>query len=182
MLSKCATSVYISSQTDPNYHLSKADPIFLLLPNGASIADRQFYPVLKLELITNYFNIVEDSSKAKYILLFQTDEKTSQINSTISIPSTSITSGYVGNNYYSATTTTTQSVPYNYNYTVKKIYLTLYAMSDIKNKKYFSLWEGYVGAGAKDYASYSRAVIKKLLDYYGTNYKAHTRIDRNYGK
>ena len=181
-LGGCATTAYISSLTDPHYAPVKTDPIYILLTNEASISDRQFYSLLKSEMVDNGFNIVDDISKSKYILLFQTGSKTSKINSTLFLPSRSTTSGYVGNTYYSGTTTSTQAIPYNYNYTVKKIYLDLYATVDVKNKKYMTVWEGYIGAGGKKYKSYSRAIIKKLLDVFGANYEEHTPININYGK
>ena len=114
--------------------------------------------------------------------MFQTDSKTSQINSTLFLPSTSTTSGYIGNTYYSGSTKSTSAVPYSYNYTVKKIYLDLYAVEDVKNEKYITVWEGYIGAGQKEYQTYSRAIIKSLLDKFGTNYEAHTPIDIYYAK
>ena len=179
----CATrTAYISSLTDPRYSPVKTDPIHILLTDKASISDRQFYSFLKKEMITNGFNIVENRTMAKYLLLFETGSKTSKMNSTLFLPSTSNTSGYVGNTYYSGSTTSTQAIPYSYNYTVEKIYLDLYAVKDVKNKKYMTVWEGYIGAGAKEYVSYSRAILKNLFDVFGTNYEAHTPIDTKYGK
>jgi hypothetical protein len=138
--------------------------------------------LLKDEMNRNGFNIVEEENKAKYLLLFQTDSKTSQINSTLFIPSTSRSYGYIGNKYYSGSTTSTQAIPYSYNYTVKKIYLELYLVEDVKNKKIMTVWEGYIGAGIDEYESFSRAILKSLLDVFGTNYKAHTPIDTEYKK
>ena len=177
-LGGCTTTAYISSLTDPNYSVVKTDPIYIMLKSEASIPDRQFYSFLKSKMVANGFNIVEFVSESKYILLFQRGSKTSQINSTLSLPSTSTTSGYVGNTYYSGKTTSTQEVPYSYNYTVKKIYLNLYAAVDVEKGKYFTVWEGYIGAGANEYKSYSGAILKELLDVFGTNYEAHTPINR----
>ncbi|HPB01148.1 MAG TPA: hypothetical protein PLS75_09630 [Candidatus Marinimicrobia bacterium] len=181
-LTGCMTTAYISSLTDTRYAPVKTDPIFILIADNASITDRQFYTFLKNEMILNGFNIVDEAPIARYFLLFQTDSKTSQINSTLFLPSTSTTSGYIGNTYYSGSTKSTSAVPYSYNYTVKKIYLDLYAVEDVKNEKYITVWEGYIGAGQKEYQTYSRAIIKSLLDKFGTNYEAHTPIDIYYAK
>lgn len=178
----CTTTVYISSLTDPRYAPVKTDSIHILLRDEASIADRQFYSLLKDEMIRNGFNIVEVVNKAKYLLLFQTESETSRINSTLYLPLASTSSGYIGNKFYSGSTTSIQAIPYNYNYTVKKIYLELYMVKDVKNKKYMTVWEGYIGAGRDQYESFSRAILKSLLDVFGTNYKAHTPINKKYDK
>jgi hypothetical protein len=178
--SGCATTVYISSLTDTAYSPVKTDPIYIVFPKDARIADRQFYALLKREMISNEFNIVEDKIEAKYYLLFRTDSKTSQIDSTFFIPSTSTTSGYVGGKYYSGTTRFSQAVPYSYDYTVEKIYLDLYAKEDVQKEKYMTVWEGYIGAGKDEYKAYTRAILKSLLDVFGTNYEAYTPIDKKY--
>ena len=183
ILGGCAArTAYISSLTDPRYTPVKTDPIYILLTDDASISDRQFSSFLKSEMVNNGFNIVADISNSKYILLFQTGSKTSQINSTLFLPSTSSTSGYVGNTYYSGQTTSTKAIPYSYNYTVQKIYLDLFATEDVRNKKYMTVWEGYIGAGANEYKTYSRAILKSLFDVFGINYQAHTPINKNYAK
>ena len=183
LLAGCSTrTAYISSLTDPRYNPVKTDPIFILLTDDARITDRQFYSLLRDEMIQNGFNIVDDGYEAKYLLLFQTGSKTSQINSTLFLPSTSWSSGYVGNTYYSGATTSTQAIPYSYDYTVEKIHLDLYAVEDIKNEKYMTVWEGYIGAGTEEYESFLRAILKSLFDVFGTNYEAHTPIDTKYGR
>jgi hypothetical protein len=177
LIGGCTKTVYISSLVDTSYAPKKTDTIYILVKNDAKISDRQFYSFLKSEMVSCGFKIVEDISASKYILLFERGSKTSVMNSTLFLPSTSSTSGYVGNTYYSGQTTSTQAIPYSYNYTVEKIYLDLYATADVKNKKYITVWEGYIGAGAAEYKYYSRAILKSLLNVFGTNYKAHTPIN-----
>jgi hypothetical protein len=179
----CATpTAYISSLTDPRYTPLKTDPIHVAFTDDPSIKDRQFYPFLKNEMISNGFNIVEDVTKAKYYLLFKTDSNTSQINSTLFLPSTSTSYGYVGGTPYSETTSSTIAVPYSQNYTVEKIYLHLFSVEDAKAGINMTIWEGYIGAGEKEYKAYTQAILKSLFDVFGTNYEAHTPIDTNYGK
>ncbi|MDP6923562.1 MAG: hypothetical protein QGI94_02105 [Candidatus Scalindua sp.] len=183
LISACASkTVYISSQTDPRYSLNKLDAIFILFSDKASIADRQFYSFLKQEMVDNGFNIVEDLLSSSYILSFQTGSKTSKMNSTLFMPTTTSSSGYVGSTYYSDTSTTTAAIPYSYNYTVKKIYLDLYSTQDVTNKKYMTVWEGCIGAGSEEYTAYPNAILKSLLNVFGTNYKATTSIDTRYKK
>ena len=178
--SRYRPSAYISSLTDLQYAPVKTDPIIILKGKNTSISNRQFYSLLKSEMMNNGFDIVEDISKSKYVLLFEKSTNTSEINSTQYLPSTSYTSGSAGGTYYSGQTTYTQAIPYSYDYTVEKIYLNLYASADLQNKKQLTVWEGYVGVSAKEYKSYSRAIIKSLLDVFGTNYEAHTPINKYY--
>jgi len=162
----CASKIaYISSQTDRNYALVKTDPIFFILEEKASMAERQMYPLLKEEMIANGFNIVEDALNAKWALFFDIGSKTSRHNSTRQVATTSYSSGKVGDTYYSGTTKSTQAIPYSYNYTVKKIYMFLYAWKEIGTHKMITAWEGYIGAGEKEYKSYLRAIFKSLLTH-----------------
>ena len=171
IFSGCSTpTVYISSLTDPNYTPLKTDPIYLGSTDDPSMKDRQFYPFLKNEMISNGFNIVEELAVAKYYIVFTTDSDTSEIKSE-----------YAETTYYGSTSTTI-IVPYRYDYTVEKIYLFLYAVEDAKNGKHMTVWEGYAGAGEEEYLAYTRAILKSLFDVFGTNYKAHTPIDTNFGK
>lgn len=176
-LSACATSsAYISSLTDPAYNPSKTDPIFLLIPDSASIEDRQFSAFLLSEMRAAGFTMSQTLLDSRYVLLFQSGQNTSQINSTLFLPQTQTTSGYVGNTYYSGTTTSTTAIPYTSNYTVHKIWLKLYSTSDVLDEKYRTAWEGYIGAEASEFQKQSREILRLLLDVFGTNYQAHTPI------
>lgn len=182
LISSCAANTaYISSLTDPAYRPSKYDPIFLLIPDSSSIEERQFAAFLHNEMRIAGFTMVNHISESKYILLCQTGQKTSQLNSTLYLPQTQRSSGYIGNTYYSGQTTSTTAVPYTSNYTVQKIYLELYSTAEVMDKKYKTAWEGYIGVEASEYQRRSRDIIRLLLDVFGTNYKAHTPI-RSVGK
>ncbi|MCI0560536.1 MAG: hypothetical protein MN733_18775 [Nitrososphaera sp.] len=176
-LAACATqTAYISSLTDPDYSPTKSDPVFLLVPDSAAIEDRQFAAFLRGEMQAAGFTVTDNAAQSRYILLFQTGQKTSQINSTLFLPQTQTTSGYVGNTYYSGQTTSTAAIPISSNYTVQNIWLELYATSDVAAQKYKTVWEGYIGAGTDEFQTYSKEILRLLLDVYGTNYQAHTPI------
>jgi hypothetical protein len=117
---------------------------------------------------------VDQIDESRYMMLFQTGEKSSQINSTLFLPNTQTTSGYVGNTYYSGQTRSTSAVPYSYNYTVQKISFDLYLTSDAMTKKYVTAWEGYIGVETSEFKQYSREILRLLLNVFGTNYEAHT--------
>ena len=173
----CATSTaYISSLTDPGYQPKKSDPIFIFVPDTTPIKDRQFASFIESEMEDAGFNLVQNISDSRYILLFNTGTKTSEINSTLFLPQTQTTSGYVGNTYYSGQTTSTAAIPVSSNYTVQKIWFQLYSTTDVASKKYKTVWEGYIGSGIDEYRRKPREILRLLLDVFGTNYQEHTRI------
>lgn len=176
-LTACATkTAYISSVTDPAYSPRKSDPIYLLIPDGTSIEDRQFSAFVLNEMRAAGFTMVPSLIKSRYVLLLRSDEKTSQINSTLFMPQTSSTSGYIGNTYFTGRTTSTIAVPYTRSYTVHKTWLQLYSTSDLIKKKYQTAWEGYIGADASDFKEQSAEILHLLLDVFGKNYEAHAKI------
>lgn len=192
----CATrtvgTAYISSQTDPNYSPVKTDPIYILLGDEASMSDRQFYPFLKTEMVTNGFNIVDDASAAKYLLLLKTASERPKIEKVMIVPQQTPANPY--SHTHTGDKNMVQRSPFNDAFLasmqsyhqkkqleeaqekIEKIYLMLYATEDIRNEKFMTVWEGYIGAGEKGYKSHSRAVLKSLFDVFGTNYEAHAPI------
>ena len=173
----CATpTAYISSITDPAYSPSKSDPVLLIVPDSTSIKDRQFALFLRGEMEAAGFNVTDNFGQSRYVLLFQTGQKTSQINSTLFLPQTQTTSGYVGNTYYTGQTTSTTAIPISTSYTAQKIWLDLYATSDVAMDKYMTVWEGFIGVSMEEYEKHSKEILRLLLDVYGTNYEEHTPI------
>ncbi len=178
----CAPSIYISSELDPSYKISKTDKIAIFLKKDSSIGERKFLALLRNELQKAGFNIV-DRDQSEYVLVFALDQNTSKIQRSRPVSTTSETKGTVGGIggvSYKEKTTSTKYVPYSYDYTVKKLYLHLFAEEDISNHKLITIWEGYLGAGEATYAKYTNACVRKLLEYFGTDYKAHTQISTNY--
>lgn len=173
----CSTpTAYISSLTDPNYKPTKSEPTFILVPDGATLEERRFASFLRKEMQAAGFMITDDWSKSRYIMMFQTGQKTSQINTTAYFPQTQTTSGYVNETHFSQDTTSTVAVPVSRDYTVKTVFLKLYATSDVVNKKFKTIWEGYIGAGKNDYNQYTKELLHLLFDVYGTDYQQHTPI------
>jgi len=125
LLISCAPTIYISSQTDPNYNITRNDEIFIIPEENSSISERKFYVLLKNELLKSGFKVVDDY-KAKYFLTFSLDQKTSTVNTSLPITTTSETKGEVGRIPYTEKTTSTNYIPYSYDYTVKK-FISIYS-------------------------------------------------------
>ena len=177
-LSGCATA-YISSETDPRYNISPTIKVGILTPDSATIEERKVAGVFEEETRKSGFNIV-GLQQADYVLMISTDAKSSKISGSLPIPQTTSVSGNVGTTPYSGTASYTTWVPYTQNYRVKTLYATLYAVADIQNEKFMSVWEGYIGAEDKDFDRYTRSLIHELLKHFGGNYQKHTPINYSY--
>lgn len=179
MFSGCVVrpSAYISSQTDPEYFLSKTEKIYVLSSDKDSISHRQFDAMLKDEMKVNGFNVVDSAAEAKYILFSDLEETTSSGTAYMYLPNTSRTTGYVGNTRFSGSTTTNEAVPYHYTNTTQKIYLDLHLQDDLLKHNPKAIWEGYIGVDKKDYKNNARAFVRELLKVFGTNYEADTQVN-----
>lgn len=169
-------TVYLNSMTDPAYQVSRADTIFLFVPNDAPMEDRQFAGALRAEMVAAGFHLTDTPRDARYVLMLRTGERSSTINSTMLLPTTQTTTGQVGGTNYSANTNTLTAVPITRRINTKGFALELYAMADVMQNTIRTVWEGRVGADAGDYAQYQRQIIRMLLDVVGTNYQGHTPI------
>lgn len=176
LLGGCASTAYISSLADTQYAPKKSDAIFLLNLDSESIKQRQFATFLRSEMFKHGFNITSDIHHADYALIAYADETTSQISSSVVLPQTQYTSGYIGGTYYSGTTTSNQVIPYTENYTVKKIWLHLYSIEDMRNGIEKTIWEGYIGADINEYNKKPSEHLSALFEAFGTNYEKHKTI------
>ena len=95
------------------------------------------------------------------------------------MPSNSYSSGSVGGMYYYGSTSSTTYIPYNYNYTVKKVHLDLIVANKLKEKKIVTAWEGYIGAGKDIYDKNVKDCTYTLLLYFGRNFEGHVNIVRD---
>jgi len=172
----CSPSVYIHTQKDSEYKFTRWDKVFIYLPDPPTLTEKNFFSILKQELELFGFKIVDDAQIADKILFFSLDEKASDISSFYSLPTTTTTSGKIGNIKYKETTTGTTTVPYTYSYTVKKVYLDFYDVQYAKDGNFTPVWEGYIGAGIQDYEKNVDLCIRKLISYYGQNFGDHVRI------
>lgn len=172
----CGPSIYVHSQIDPEYSFAYSDKVFIYLPDNPTLTEKNFYHLLKHEMNSIGFQIIEDAPLADKILFFSLDEKTSDISSFYSLPTTTTTTGKAGKTKYTETTSGTTTIPYTYSYTVKKVYLDLYDVEAAKQGNFTPIWEGYIGAGRDNYEKYTNLCVRKLLEYYGRNFGDHVKI------
>lgn len=176
-LNGCAPSIYIHSQIDPGYDFSSGGGIFAVLSDYATLTDKNFYTLLVSELRRQGLNVVNDVVNAELILTFFLGEKTSTIDTWLTLPASVRTTGDIGGIRYQETTVGTKTIPYSYDFTVQGIYLSLYDIKSIRKGIFIPVWEGFIGAEKKDYDKYPELCVRKLLEYYGSNFRGHPRID-----
>jgi len=167
--------VYISSMTDNDYRISKDSRIAVFCNEEAGIEERNFHKLLVSELQRNGFNVT-DPCNSEFVLLFTLDEKTRRIDTILPMTNRSHTYGSVGGYPYHGTTRSTTYVPYSYNYTVKKVYMWIHAVADLRKGKKITVWEGYIGADKEDFRNYPRECVSTLLKFFGENYQAHIAL------
>ncbi len=177
----CAPSIYIDSASDLTHSFARSDNILVFLPEKSSIEERNFHYLLSRALEDNGFRIVYEITYADKILVFSLDEKTSEIKSALPYSSTTTTKGRVTTpsdlwgTGYEEKTTSTQYIPFSYNYTVSQIYMYMFEVQESVVGEV--IWEGYIGAGEKDFTKFPSECVEALFKYYGMNFKGHKKIN-----
>jgi Sel1 repeat len=173
LLSSCAPqTAYLSGKVDPSFIFDKAQPIYLGLRNLPTIEDKQFHHLVLNEMKLQGFTVVDSLRDASLALYFGLDDEATQIETSFSFPSSSTTSGTIGNQTFHATTQGTQIVPSSIPYTVKRIHLFLFKI-DKKEKKGDLVWEGYLGAGAENFSSNALTATRQILNVVGRNFEGN---------
>ena len=173
----CAPSIYIHSQIDQEYNFSSGGGIFVILPDYATLTDKNFHTLLTSELHRQGLKVPNDVANAELILTFSLGEKTSTIDSWLTLPASVRTTGEIDGIRYQETTVGTKTIPYSYDFTVQGIFLSLYSIESIRKGTFIPVWEGYIGAEKKDYDKYPELCVRKLLEYYGQNFRGYRRVD-----
>jgi hypothetical protein len=163
-------TAYVYSAVDPEYSISKKDPIWVTLTENPTIRERQLFIVLKSELQKGLFNIVDDKNESKYVLSLSADRKiynygTTSVTSAVAI-SPNLALSKTSNDINTVDKTT--------------IYLYLFNTSEFTNGKFYRIWEGSVGATQNVYNVYKTAMFKNLLDVFGNDFEHDTRLSRSY--
>lgn len=167
-LAGCARrhSAFVYSALDPAYRPQKSDPIFVILPAKPTIRERQLVGDLKNELVRNGFNLVGAETDAKWLLSLSAERRTYEY----------------GTNATAVAITPKVAVASTEPKIIERstIYLYLFDRSDFSSGKVLSVWEGSVSATERVYRVYKLAIIKNVLDVFGTNFERDTHLSRDY--
>lgn len=167
-LAGCARrhSAFVYSALDPAYRPQKIDPILVILPAKPTIRERQLVGDLKNELVRNGFNLVGAETDAKWLLALSAERRTYEygINTTAVAITPKVAVASTEPRIIERST----------------IYLYLFDQTDFSNGKVLSVWEGSVSATERVYRVYKLAMIKNVLDVFGTNFERDTHLSRDY--
>lgn len=163
-------AAYVYSALDPSYSPARSDPVWVTLSVKPTIRERQLVVVLKEELVRNGFVLADSEARAKWVLALSAERRTYDFGvtaTTMAIP--------VSPTLALATTRSTRN-------TVEQstIFLYLFDANDFRAGKILSVWEGSASATENVYRIYITAMLKILLDVYGTNYERNTRLSKDY--
>ena len=173
-LVSCAPTAYLSSKVDPHFSFVKSQPIFVNLGEQATVEDKQFHNLLVTEMKRAGFTVIEEPTRNSLVLFFGLGEDTTFIDSPLVFPSTSTTTGAIGNESFTATTRGTQVVPSQFPYTAQRILLLLYR--NTREGKLDNVWEAYLGTEQKNFHYDSSAVVSQLLNVIGKNFEGDVNL------
>ncbi|MDD3602457.1 MAG: hypothetical protein PHZ17_03965 [Sulfurovum sp.] len=185
--SGCASSVYYKTELDPTASISKNQIFGILYPENATIEDKKFGLSLHRKMVEKGFNL-PGHGIADFIVTYEIDTKTytGTKSYTSYEPTTSYTVGTVsgssGSSWYGGGSkltyagTTTADVPvsksYEYSDSYKKIYV------DILSRKTRGVaWSGFMSIEADQYDTNKDAMIDKLVDLVGKEFKGDKIVE-----
>lgn len=125
LLSGCSYSTYFKTESDPNIKFTRNDSIYVFDSENPSIEDKKMKILIINSLKDKGFK-VNNQLPADYGLFFNIEERTytNTSTSTIYMPQTSYTSGYVNGRYVHGQTTS--NIPITDTSITKKTYKKIY--------------------------------------------------------
>lgn len=174
LFSGCSFSTYFLTENDPYIKFNKQKSIYVFEPENPTIEDKKF-KIMLVDSLKNKGFIINEQLPADYGLFFYVNEKsyTSVDTSTVYVPQTSYSSGFVNGRYaYGQTTTntpvTSTSTVTN---TFKKInYYLVNAQKDEKGNRNTE-WTGFTSTNKDIYYKNPKIIVDKLVELIGTEYK-----------
>ena len=176
-LSGCTTTrtAFVSGARDPGSTLTEKDSVGVLVNDASPIEERRLGPLIEASLRRRGISVVNPFD-ADYLVLYSEDEKTLSWTSSYPLSTPSTTTGVIGGVPYTQTTTSTTYVPITSNYTAHKIYIRIYRKDDVINKKYKTVWEGYIGCSKEEWNKVPDLVLDTLFQSYPGEYNANVQI------
>lgn len=179
LFSGCANTVYLKTEMDPTHDFKKEAKMFVFPPKNPTIEDKKFMLELKSKLKNNGYNIA-DELPVDYAVFFVVDEKSYDNTGsyTTYVPTTSYTTGYVGRNYVTGTTTSTQAVTNTYSYTTryKKIYVDILSTNKNVQGDLETIWSGFMSSEISEYEQNSDVMLDELIKMIGKEFQGDVSI------
>lgn len=172
LLAGCRSyGVWVTAVADPSLAPTKAEPIFVRVPDRATIDERQMLLVLKDELCRGNFNVVDDPAKATWIMMVSASQYSYAAGS----------SGHGAAIPVGGLLIATNETTINYQ-TDKVTFLSVTKAADRIELEPRPYWEGRVVAKDNVWRAYRPILYKPLLDQYGQNYDRFSKVSKSYLK
>lgn len=168
--SGCAMqSALLISNFDRAAPVTKSTPMFLEDMAGASVISRERRAILREELNTSGFILVEKPDEALYVLRM----KVVDIQSNVPVPTlelvTTNTTGSVGP--YPISVQSTSTVTSSKTLVVPSRNAVIELVRKSKSDRDEQVWEGTIAMHSRVFDEYFRDALKKLLAGFGSNYR-----------
>ena len=181
LLSGCASSVYYNTELDPTANITQSKKFRVVLPKTPTIEDKKFMMALNRELHKQGFNVAGTSGPIDYGVFFTLANKSYNGVGTYTTykPTTSYSSGYVGNTYVSGTTTSSVPVSNTYSYTnsYKKIFVEILSTRKNSQGSYDTVWTGFMSIKLEEYEKNREAMVAQLVQLIGKEFKGDILVE-----
>jgi hypothetical protein len=172
-LSACRShTALVYSGVDPTIRVVKSDRMEFVLPDDASIRERNAAVLLRDELVRQGFHLVNPGEPSHWTLSFGLGRRTYTIGSATHGAAIAFLSPLPMASYSSRTE--------NIDQTDVTIFMHLLQTSDLDSAKPMAVWEGTVTTKERVFAVLPNAVVAALLQHFGEHYERQTRVDKAY--
>ena len=180
-ISGCSSKVYVKTETAPNNYISKNSYFYVAIMESNSIEEQKALNDLKTVLKQKGYQFATEPNKIDFYFAITMDTPSYSSTSSIPItsPNTTNYSGFVGNDYYSGSTTTYQTthIPITTIQSYKKSYLNLYKYNKSTGKGRL-VWSAFSSIDAKKYKRYETQIMSVLVSHLGKDYEGDVALNR----
>lgn len=158
-------AAFISSAVDPAFSPQRDEAVVIVLPTQSTVMERQLLPVLKGELASAHFQLIDDISKAKWVLALSANR--TEVTYAVSSFVIKI------NPQLALATPPIRTVP------TTTIYLTLLDAKDYSKGEALATWHGAATALDRAFEAGNNEMIRRMLEVYGKNINRNMHITKS---
>jgi hypothetical protein len=175
----CASKVYVKTEFAPKEQIPHDATFCIFVLDQNTIEEQKALQSLETKLKNLGYQTTRDPAEYWFAITMDTPSYSSTFSMPITSPSTTKHSGYVGNTYYSGTSTSSQTtyIPMTSRHSFKKNYLTLYKYNfSTKNSRI--IWSSFTSIDSKEYKSYEDQIMEIVIGLLGKDFEGNIRLKR----
>lgn len=175
----CGSKVYVKTEVAPRVQIPHGTAFHIFVTDSNTIEEQKALLSLETKLKQLGYVITPNPAESDYYFLISMDTPSysSTYSMPITTPSTTTHSGYVGNTYYSGTSTSSQTtyVPVTSRYSFKKNYLYL-CKYDKYTQKSKIIWSSFTSINSKKYQPYEDQIMEIVVGLLGKEFDGSIRL------